>query len=175
MIAVGASMSGLRRWQIDPGCDAVGEMARARTLSCLSLAATYGQAAWLRHSQSRPPPIQRRRTNNLPPSLEEESKYPATASLSLVREMPETSSANLRDAGRTSPSALHPHWPRSTSGCDHRALVLTSHQGVRSAQIFLRRTSRPPNSLADYYLCSASSSIRGHSFLKHSCRINFSS
>ena len=92
-------MSGLRRWQIDPGCDAVGEMARARTLSCLSLAATYGQAAWLRHSQSRPPPIQRRRTNNLPPSLEEESKYPATASLSLVREMPETSSANLRDCG----------------------------------------------------------------------------
>ena len=46
-------MSGLRRWQIDPGCDAVGDGSRTDThLSCLSLAATYGQAAWLRHSQS---------------------------------------------------------------------------------------------------------------------------
>ena len=37
MIAVGASMSGLRRGQIDPGCDAVGDGSRTDTASGLPL------------------------------------------------------------------------------------------------------------------------------------------
>ena len=156
MTAVGASMSGLRRWQIDPGSDAVGDGSRTDTPSGLPLTRSdIRQAAWRRHSQSinpaevlqklRPPPIQRRRANNPPPSLEEGTQIPCYAgnARSIV--------GKILRCGRTSPSALHPHSCSSSSICPAKSptdsgssAMLSSVSGSPSRNSCLTRVFHVP-------------------------------
>jgi hypothetical protein len=179
-------MSGLRRWQIDPGCDAVGDArAQIQHLACLSLTATYGQAAWLRHSQSinheeasrnygHPRyegvgQITRRRVWRRKADMLLRRAYPWFVKCPKNRR--QKASRCGADIAFRPPSALAALYVRrrpSGSRAD-----LTPARPI--AQIFLRRTSPPTELLANHYLWPASRSISGHSPLKHSCRINFSS